>query len=186
MFDLWHAPCEVVSRTANGGRATEYSRVSGGASVNAVQMLKADHQKVKELFEQFEQAGDRAYAKKREIAEQVFEELEIHTKLEEEIFYPAMQERGGKEGEELIAESIQEHHVVDVLMAEMHKLDAKDDEWEAKFTVLQENVEHHVEEEEGEMFPMAQEKLGEILDRLGAKMQERKQALQTAGRSGRR
>jgi len=154
--------------------------------VNAVEMLKQDHQRVKDLFETFEGTGDRAFRQKQEIAEQVFHELEVHTKLEEEIFYPAVQARGGKEGEELVAESEQEHHVVDVLMREMRKLDPKDEEWEAKFQVLMENVQHHIEEEEGEMFPMAQEKLGDTLNSLGTKMEERKQELQTVQRSGRR
>jgi hemerythrin-like domain-containing protein len=155
-------------------------------SVNAVAMLKQDHQRVKDLFEKFESTGDRAYRQKQEIAEQVFHELEVHTKLEEEIFYPAVQTRAGKEGEELVAESEQEHHVVDVLMREMRKLDPKEEEWEAKFQVLMENVRHHIEEEEGEMFPMAQEKLGDTLDSLGTKMEGRKQELQTAQRSGQR
>ena len=154
--------------------------------MNAVEMLKQDHQRVKDLFETFEGTGDRAFRQKQEIAEQVFHELEVHTKLEEEIFYPAVQARGGKEGEELVAESEQEHHVVDVLMREMRKLDPKDEEWEAKFQVLMENVQHHIEEEEGEMFPMAQEKLGDTLNSLGTKMEERKQELQTVQRSGRR
>ncbi len=154
--------------------------------MNAVAMLKQDHQRVKDLFETFEGTGDRAFRQKQEIAEQVFHELEVHTKLEEEIFYPAVQARGGKEGEELVAESEQEHHVVDVLMREMRKLDPKDEEWEAKFQVLMENVQHHIEEEEGEMFPMAQEKLGDTLNSLGTKMEERKQELQTVQRSGRR
>jgi len=153
--------------------------------VNAVKMLKQDHEEVKDLFKQFESAGDRAYQKKQELAEKVFHELEVHTKLEEEIFYPAVQARGGKQGEELVGESEQEHHVVDVLMSEMRKLDAKDDEWEAKFQVLMENVQHHIKEEEGELFPLAQEKLGDSLDSLGAKMEERKQELQPAMRSGR-
>ncbi len=153
--------------------------------MNAVKMLKQDHEEVKDLFKQFESAGDRAYQKKQELAEKVFHELEVHTKLEEEIFYPAVQARGGKQGEELVGESEQEHHVVDVLMSEMRKLDAKDDEWEAKFQVLMENVQHHIKEEEGELFPLAQEKLGDSLDSLGAKMEERKQELQPAMRSGR-
>jgi hemerythrin-like domain-containing protein len=154
--------------------------------VNAVKMLKADHDRVQELFKEFEAAGERAYEKKRGIAEEVFTELEIHTKLEEEIFYPAVQARTGKDGEELVAESLQEHHVVDVLMGEMRKLDPGNDEYQAKFQVLMENVEHHIEEEEGEMFPMASERLGDTLDSLGAKMEERKQELQTSGPAGRR
>jgi hemerythrin-like domain-containing protein len=153
--------------------------------MNAIKMLKGDHDRVQELFKEFEAAGERAYEKKRGIAEQVFTELEIHTRLEEEIFYPAVQARAGQEGEELIAESLQEHHVVDVLMREMRKLDPGNDAYQAKFQVLMENVEHHIEEEEGEMFPMASERLGDTLDSLGAQMGERRQELQTSGLVGR-
>jgi len=149
-------------------------------------MLKADHDRVQKLFKEFEAAGERAFEKKRGIAEEVFTELEIHTKLEAEIFYPAVQARADKEGEELLAESLQEHHVVDVLMGEMRKLDPGNDEYQAKFQVLMENVEHHIEEEEGEMFPMASEHLADTLDSLGTKMEERKEELQTSGRTGRR
>jgi hemerythrin-like domain-containing protein len=152
--------------------------------VNAVKMLKADHDRVQALFKEFEAAGERAYEKKRGIAEEVFTELEIHTMLEEEMFYPAVQARADKEGEELIAESLQEHHVVDVLMREIRKLDPGNDAYQAKFQVLMENVEHHIEEEEGEMFPMASEHLADTLDSLGTKMEERKQELQTSGQVG--
>jgi hemerythrin superfamily protein len=104
-------------------------------------------------------------------------ELEVHSKLEEEIFYPAVQAKADQEGQDLVAESIQEHHVVDMLMKEMKGLDPKSDEYEAKFTVLMENVEHHAEEEETEMFPDAEEQLGGELDRLGAQMERRKKQL---------
>jgi len=153
-------------------------------SVNAVKMLKADHDRVQALFKEFEAAGERAYEKKRGIAEEVFTELEIHTKLEEEIFYPALRARADQEGEELLDESLEEHHVVDVLMREMRKLDPGNDAYQAKFQVLMENVEHHIEEEEGEMFPMASERLEDTLDSLGTKMEERKEELQTSGRAG--
>ncbi len=145
--------------------------------MDAVELLKSDHKKVKELFREFESAGDRAYKEKREIAETVFMELDIHTKLEEEVFYPAVKAKGDKEEQEVIDESFEEHHVVDVLIAEMRKMDPKDDGYQAKFTVMTELVEHHIEEEEGEMFPDAQQKLGSEMTALGERMMKRKEEL---------
>ena len=142
-------------------------------------MLKDDHQKVKKLFREYEAAGE---GKKHRIVEQVFHELEVHTRLEEEIFYPAVKAKADEKGQELVAESLQEHHVVDVLMKEMKGLDPEKPEYEAKFTVLMENVEHHAEEEEKEMFPDAEKKLRGELDRLEGEMERRKQQLTARAR----
>jgi hemerythrin superfamily protein len=147
---------------------------------NAVEMLKHDHAQVKDLFRQYEAAGDRAYQKKQRIAEEVFTALEVHTTLEEELFYPAMKRKADQDGKDLVAEAIEEHHVVTTLMDELKGLDLKDERYDAKFTVLMENVEHHIEEEEGEMFPEAEEVLGDRLERLSQQMQERKQQLTAA------
>jgi hemerythrin-like domain-containing protein len=144
---------------------------------NAIDLLKADHARVKELFHQYEAAGNRAYQKKKGIAEEVCTELEVHTTLEEEFFYPAMKRNTDQDGKDLVAEAIEEHHVVATLMEELKGLDPKDERYDAKFKVLMENVEHHIEEEEGEMFPEAEEVLGEKLESLGTQMQERKQEL---------
>ncbi len=144
---------------------------------NAVELLKSDHQKVKALFRQYEAAGDRAYQTKKRIAEDVFTELEVHTRLEEELFYPAMKRKTDQDGKDLVAEAVEEHHVVTTLIEELKGVDPKDERYDAKFTVLRENVEHHIEEEEGEMFPEAEEVLGDRLERLGTQMQDRKQQL---------
>jgi hemerythrin superfamily protein len=147
---------------------------------NAIERLKSDHHKVKELFRQYEAAGNRAYQKKKGIAEKVFTELEIHTTLEEELFYPAMKRKTDQDGKDLVAEAMEEHHVVTTLMDELQGLDPTDERYDAKFKVLMEHVAHHIEEEEGEMFPEAEEVLGERLERLGTQMQERKQQLTAA------
>jgi hemerythrin superfamily protein len=144
---------------------------------NAIDLLKADHTHVKALFQQYDAAGKRAYQKKQGIAEEVFTELEVHTTLEEELFYSAMKRNTDQDSKDLVAEAIEEHHVVTMLMEELQGLDPKDERYDAKFKVLMENVEHHIEEEEGEMFPEAEEVLGERLERLGTQMQERKQQL---------
>ncbi len=144
---------------------------------NAIDLLKADHAHVKDLFRQYEAAGHRAHRKKQGIAEEVFAELALHTTLEEELFYPAMKRKTDQDGKDLVAEAVEEHHVVTTLMDELKGLAPEDERYDAKFKVLMENVAHHIEEEEGEMFPEAAEVLGERLERLGTQMQERKQQL---------
>jgi iron-sulfur cluster repair protein YtfE (RIC family) len=142
---------------------------------NPVELLKADHAKVKQLFSQFESAKG---AKKQEVFNQIFKELQVHTKVEEEIFYPAVK-KIDKEGAN---EAFEEHNIVDFILGAMKKLSPSDEAYDAKFTTLKENVEHHIEEEEGEMFPEAQEKIPAAqMAELGTKMQERKDKLMAAG-----
>jgi iron-sulfur cluster repair protein YtfE (RIC family) len=145
--------------------------------MDAIDLLKADHRKFKKLFRTYEAAGDRAYQKKKDLADKLFMEITIHSMVEEELFYPAVKERANKEGKRLVAESVEEHHIVATLIEEMKVLDPKDERFEAKFSVLQENIEHHMEEEENELFPEAEELLGTRIKNLGAQMEERKDEL---------
>jgi hemerythrin superfamily protein len=154
--------------------------------MDAVSMLKEDHRKVKELFEQFEEATDTAT--KREIAQQAIKELKVHAALEEELFYPAVREEIDEE--EKIDEAVEEHHVVKLLIGELSKMRPSDAHFDAKFTVLAESVKHHIEEEEGEVIPEVE---GEIDgDALGQQMAERKEKLEgrmngaSKGRSGKK
>ena len=147
--------------------------------MDPVQMLKDDHKKVKQLFKQFEKADD---GKKMEIAREVFRELEVHSKVEEEIFYPAYKQKADEEGQETTNEAVEEHHVVDVLIKEMKAMKKVDETFEAKFTVLTENVEHHIEEEEQEMLPDAKKLLKDQSDELAQKMERRKKELLAAAR----
>lgn len=114
-------------------------------------MLKADHKKVKSLFEEYKEASPR---KQENIARTIIQELEIHAELEEGLIYPAIRE--GIEDDALMNEATEEHHLVHVLIAELKELEPSEDSFIAKFTVLGELVKHHVKEEEGEMFPAAQ------------------------------
>jgi hemerythrin superfamily protein len=145
--------------------------------MDAIRILTDDHRKVKALFTEYEEAGERAHKKRQGIVEQVFHELQIHTQIEEEVFYPAIEAEAAAEGQDLVAESLQEHHVVDVLMSEMQALAPDDSEYAAKFQVLMENVEHHADEEEHEMFPLAKKKLDEQLQQLGDQLEQRKAEL---------
>ncbi len=138
---------------------------------DALQMLREDHDKVKEMFGKFTQEKDGG--RKKEIGDEIIWELQIHSKLEEQLFYRALTE----EEPELMARSEEEHHVAQVLEEELAQMDASDSHYSAKFHVLEENVRRHIEEEESEVFKVA-EKLGkERLAKLGERMSERKQEL---------
>jgi hemerythrin-like domain-containing protein len=135
-------------------------------------MLREDHRKVKELFQQFEEATDTST--KREIAQQAIKELKVHAALEEELFYPAV--RREIDEEEKIDEAVEEHHVAKLLIAELSKMKPSDNHFDAKFKVLAESVKHHIQEEEGEVIPEVE---GEIdSDALGQKMAQRKETLE--------
>ncbi len=117
-----------------------------------IEMLKEDHEKVKGLFEDFESAEGREQA---DIAATAIMELEVHADLEEKLIYPAIREHIDED--EMMNEAVEEHHLVHVLIRELKKLKPKDEVFQAKFNVLGELVKHHIEEEEGEMLPKAQE-----------------------------
>jgi len=144
---------------------------------DTIEMLTADHQRVKELFDRFEAANGRSSKARQKIVEEVFMELEIHTRLEEEIFYPAVDATADEEGEKLVAESVEEHHVVNILIEEMRAIGPADERYEAKFTVLMENVKHHIEEEEGTMFPMVRKKIQYNLKDLRDDMEDLKEEI---------
>jgi hemerythrin superfamily protein len=145
---------------------------------DAVALIKADHRKVERLFKELEQAGDRAYKTKQQLVEQIIDELEVHATIEEESYYPAVEAKARKDGKELVAEAVEEHHVVKILLGELATMSAEDDAFDAKVTVLMENVRHHVEEEEQELLPQSEEILGEEeLARLGEEMAARKRQL---------
>ncbi len=145
--------------------------------MDAIQMLKDDHARVRELFKQFEEAGENAHVKKQKIAEKTFAEITVHSQLEEEIFYPAVRATGEK-GEELVLAGIEEHRIADFMLERLHETQPDDESFEAKYKVLTESVEHHLKEEEREMFPHAKKALGDELDQLGSEMHERKPQLQ--------
>jgi hypothetical protein len=148
--------------------------------MDAFSLLKADHRKVEELFSQLESASGQA---KMRVFEQIKMELELHTHIEETIFYPALEEP--KQTHDLTMEAYEEHDVVKKLLQELSRARTPNEAWEAKAKVLQENVEHHVEEEEGELFEKAEAALSEEdLETLGEQMESEKARKQrTASKS---
>jgi hemerythrin superfamily protein len=142
--------------------------------VDGIVLLKEDHKRVEKLFKRFEKAGANAHAEKRKIADQVIEELTTHTWIEEEIFYPAARE-AAPDTKDHVLESVEEHHVVLWMLSELKGLDAADERFDAKMTVLMENVRHHVEEEEQEWFPDVRKTMGRNrLTELGEQMESAK------------
>ena len=139
--------------------------------MKATDLLKKQHKRVKALFKQVEDTEDGR--RRRQLMEEIANELKMHTQIEEEIFYPAVREIGSSKAEEMVDESYEEHHVVDLVLAELPNVDPEDERFAAKMTVLSELVEHHADEEEDEMFPMAEKKLGkERLQQLGEQMEQ--------------
>ena len=151
------------------------SKTNSQSHTNAITSLKADHQKVKGLFDEFEKANDRA--SKMTIVSEALEELSIHATLEEEIFYPAV--RPVVE-DEVMNEADQEHHVAKILIAELEEMDGTESHYDAKFTVLAENVRHHIKEEEENMLPVVQ-KTELDFDALGEEMHALKEELRSEG-----
>jgi len=147
--------------------------------MDAITLLRNDHKTVEQLFKRFEKAGDRAYAEKRQIVDRIIEELSIHAVIEEQVFYPVA--RATVPGTEDIAlESLEEHHIVKWLLSELDELEPTHERFDAKVTVLMENVRHHVEEEETEFFPKVRNELGRsALAELGEAMADAKKSAPT-------
>jgi hemerythrin-like domain-containing protein len=150
--------------------------------MNAFQLLKEDHQKVNGIFQQLEPTTERAEKTRTELFAKLSEELDVHARVEETIFYPAIKQAA--ETREIVLEGFEEHHVVKLLLKELEAVPVDTEQWTAKLKVLQENVEHHVEEEEGEMFQKARQVLSEEeINRLGAQMEEEKKRLKEQSKS---
>ena len=144
--------------------------------MDAMSLLKEDHRKVKKLLEELESTTERGVKTREELFTKVKQELVIHEAIEEEIFYPALKEH--PKTKDIALEAYEEHHVVDTVMAEIEGVAYDDEKWGAKFTVMKENLEHHIEEEEGEMFKQAKQVFDQDeLTQLGESMKARKEDL---------
>jgi hemerythrin superfamily protein len=141
--------------------------------MDAIKLLKADHDKVKGLLNELESTTERGVKTRAELFSTIKGELTLHEIVEEEIFYPEL--KAHPKAEDIVLEGYQEHHVVDLLMGELEALDVSDETWGPKAIVMKENIEHHIEEEEGEMFPKARQVFDPAeLDELGQRMEARK------------
>jgi len=141
--------------------------------MNAFTLLKTDHETVAGILASIEETTERAVKGRDELFTRLKQELDVHAKIEEEIFYPALED--ADETRDVTLEAYEEHRLVKQLLAELETEPKDTEEWTAKFTVLKENIEHHVEEEEGEMFKKARQVLSEEeIEALGNQLQEAK------------
>ena len=144
--------------------------------MNAISLLEEDHRKMKKLLSELESTTERGVKTREELFTTVKDELTVHETIEEEIFYPALKEH--PKTKEITLEAYEEHHVVDMVMAEIEGVAYDDEKWGAKFKVMKENIEHHIEEEENEMFKQARQAFEESeLEALGERMKARKDEL---------
>src|SRR6476660_9794778 len=119
--------------------------------MDAITMLKDDHKAVEQLFKRFERAGDNAVAEKRRIVDSIIESLSVHAAIEEQLFYPVARATVPKT-DDVVLEALEEHHIVKWVLSELERMSADDERFDAKVTVLIENVRHHVKEEETDFF----------------------------------
>jgi hypothetical protein len=143
--------------------------------MDAIALLKADHDKLKKLLTALESTTERGIKTRSELFATIKGELVVHEAIEEEIFYPALKEH--PKARDIVLEGFEEHHVVDLLMGELERLPVDDESWGAKAIVMKENIEHHIEEEEGDMFVKARQVFDktELAD-LGERMEARKRS----------
>jgi hemerythrin-like domain-containing protein len=149
--------------------------------MNALTLLKTDHDKVKRLLAELEPTTERGVKTRQELFATIKGELTVHEIIEEEIFYPEL--KSHPKARDIVLEGYEEHGVVDTLMGELEDLPVDDETWGPKAKVMKENIEHHIEEEEGEMFKQARQVFDDAeLEDLGRRMEERKRsAMQEVG-----
>lgn len=145
--------------------------------MDAIEFLTEQHRETESLFEQFEEAGD--LARRGEIAEEIIQDLELHTTLEEAVFYPAVRDSIPEMQAELL-EDFEEHHAVELLLKELGGMNPSDERFDAKVTVVKTQVQHHIQEEENDLFPRVRSEFGsDQLNQLGQQLQQRAQALKS-------
>ena len=147
--------------------------------MDALTLLKHDHDKVKGMLDKLDDTTERAEVTRTEGLAKLKQELTVHEAIEEEILYPALIEFA--KTKDITLEAFEEHHVVDMIMAELEQTPVEDETWAAKLTVMKENLEHHIEEEEDDMFKKARQVMDEAeLEELGDRMSARKAELQNS------
>ena len=144
-----------------------------GAAIDAITLLERDHRRLEDLLKRGEETGDRARQERRQLLDTIAAELTLHETIEERVLYPAL--KAHPQTRDIVLEGFQEHHVADLILHELYETAVDDERWAAKFKVFKENLEHHIEEEEGPMFRAARGVMSrEVLIDLGARMQRMK------------
>jgi hypothetical protein len=146
--------------------------------MDALTLLKDDHDQLKKLMEELDGTTERGVKTREKLFTRIQQDLTVHETIEEEIFYPALKEH--PKAKDIVLEGYEEHNVVDMVMEEITAVPYDDETWGAKFTVMKENVEHHIEEEEGEMFEQARKVFDkDELEQLGDRMAARRGELRS-------
>ena len=147
--------------------------------MNAIDLLEQQHREVEELFEEFEGAGENAKKTKERVCRELSDQLAMHAEIEEKLFYPESKQENT---EEILRESVEEHLSMKRILADLMDVGSGDDQFDAKMSVLKEQVEHHVEEEEKELFPKVRKSLSKKeLEELGDRMQKMFEKLEAQG-----
>lgn len=178
-------PTATAVRGAMAAAAAAVAKRLPGSSrqPDAIALLEQDHRRLEDLLKEGEQTTARGVKRRTELLDTITAELNVHEVLEEKLLYPAL--KAHPEAKEIVLEGYQEHHVVDLVAVELHGMRKDDERWGAKFKVLKENIEHHIGEEEGEMFRTARAVMSRNdLTKLGAEMAAMKAEL--IGRRSRR
>ena len=164
----------TVKGVVAGAVAAVAKRLPGATpDMDAVTLLENDHRRFENLLKQGEETTERAVKGRTQLLDTITTELGIHELIEEQILYPALKEH--PEAREIVLEGFQEHHVADLILKELHEVAKDDEQWGAKFKVLKESIEHHIKEEEGEMFVTARGVMSQQqLRDLGARMAKMK------------
>jgi hemerythrin superfamily protein len=149
-----------------------------GVPMSVLEVLKKDHSTVKRLFDEFESAGKTAFEKKAELFDKLRQEIFLHSKAEEEIFYPALKVLSD-EGRELVSHAVKDHHDVDESLTQISRINTRDERFDERVFSLREDVEHHIDVEEGEIFQFATKNCPEEqLEEMAVEIQNRKKALE--------
>jgi len=162
---------EAVGRSLGRATAVIGKHLPWKGKQDGLTLLERDHRLLESLLKQADETDEHSGTERRAILARIAQELSTHELMEEQVLYPAL--KSHSETKDIVLEGYQEHHVADLVMKELQKMPPSDERWGAKLTVLKENIEHHIEEEEGDMFKTARSILSdEQLEALGAQMRE--------------
>jgi hemerythrin-like domain-containing protein len=162
----------IVERIVGAGSET------GDEAPEATKMLKEQHDEVRALFKEYDKSGEGAHSNRKRLIDEASDKLEVHSELEEKIFYPACRQLEDEDARKMVGESVEEHLIVKRLIKELRGLDGSEELFESKAAVLKESVEHHADEEENDLFPAAEKEFDEErLRELGQEMTDLKERL---------
>ena len=170
---LSSARATVKGAVANAVAAVAKRMPGAKPDMDAITLLENDHRRLEDLLKQGEQTTEAAVKGRRALLQTITAELGVHELIEEKLLYPSLKKY--PEARDIVLEGLEEHHVADLILKELHEASVDNEQWGAKFKVFMENIEHHIEEEEGPMFRTARGVMSpDDLEALGAQMAKKK------------